>query len=505
MKHIRFDNRGFFALYLGLALTPFSFNGGPARQHSVYQGNGIKIGEVTPNSAIVWTRLTKIPVPLADGFRFRLPAEDKKDSKSKASKSKSKKKKKKGRTAKDTEPLYPDGLHADKMEGAMPGAQGQVRIGYYPNDKSSKPRYTKWLTVDPEKDFTQQVLIKNLLPGTSYSLTSQSRDGEMKVGATIKGSFRTAPDPKSRSDVKFAVITGQEYHRKDSVEGHKIYGPMKNLDPDFFIHTGDIIYYDKSGPRANSPDLARYKWNRMYAMPFQRSFHNHVASYFIKDDHDTLRNDCWPGQTYGSLTFDKGLSIFREQVPMGKSTYRRFRWGHHLEIWLVEGRDFRSPNTMEDSAEKTIWGKKQKKWFKDTVQKSDATFRLLISPTPLVGPDRKSKKDNHANPPFQTEGDELRKFISSQKNMAVICGDRHWQYHSVHPDTKVQEFSSGPTTDVHAGGSPGMDKNYHKYMAQIGGFLTVNLTSGMKYPRLVFKFHNVAGRVKYEYEMLAVK
>ena len=33
-------------------------------------------------------------------------------------------------------------------------------------------------------------------------------------------------------------------------------------------------------------------------------FKREVSSYFIKDDHDTLKNDAWPGQTYGELTWD---------------------------------------------------------------------------------------------------------------------------------------------------------------------------------------------------------
>src|SRR6185436_6509670 len=88
------------------------------------------------------------------------------------------------------------------------------------------------------------------------------------------------------------------------------------------------------------------------------------------------------------LIFAEGLGIFREQVPMGERTYRTFRWGKGVQVWFVEGRDFRSPNTMKDGPTKTIWGKEQKQWVFDTLRKSDADFKILISPTPLVGPDR---------------------------------------------------------------------------------------------------------------------
>ena len=43
-------------------------------------------------------------------------------------------------------------------------------------------------------------------------------------------------------------------------------------------------------------------------------------------------------------------------------------------------------------------------------------------------------------------------------NFFVVCGDRHWQYHSVHPTAGTQEFSVGAASDSHAGGTPGENK-----------------------------------------------
>ncbi len=105
-----------------------------------------------------------------------------------------------------------------------------------------------------------------------------------------------------------------------------------------------------------------------------------------------------------------------------------------------------SETAATDGSEKTIWGAEQKAWFKRTVKESTATWKVLVSPTPLVGPDRASKHDNHSNDVFAHEGDELRAWLQANapENFFVVCGDRHWQYHSVHPATGVQEFSVGP-------------------------------------------------------------
>ena len=52
---------------------------------------------------------------------------------------------------------------------------------------------------------------------------------------------------------------------------------------------------------------------------------------------------------------------------------------------------------MPDGPEKTILGSEQKAWLMKTLSESKATFKLVFSPTPIVGPDRKNKRDNHAN------------------------------------------------------------------------------------------------------------
>ena len=101
-------------------------------------------------------------------------------------------------------------------------------------------------------------------------------------------------------------------------------------------HLLSIVYYDKL---AKTIELARWHWQRTYSLGTNFEFHRRAGSYFIKDDHDTWMNDCWPSMEskfMGDFTFKQGLAVFLEQVPMGKRTYRTFRWGKDLQIWLVE-------------------------------------------------------------------------------------------------------------------------------------------------------------------------
>ena len=444
----------------------------PASTHAAQQANGIKIGEVSVDSAIVWTRLTLAAERNINGQSFP-------------------KNKNKNRRSQRYDDL-------DAMEGAVPGVVGSVRVRYWPSGKSDEAIATEWAVVSPDRNFTHQFRLADLVAGTRYAVVAEARaEGEDGISSTVNGSFVTAPAFDAIAPVRFSVVTGQDYPRRDDpANGHQIYPRMQELGVDFFVHTGDIEYYDKAEPFADNVELARFKWNRLYAMPFQRAFHNHTASYFMKDDHDTLKNDCWPGQTYGDLTWEQGLALFPEQVPMGKKTHRTIRWGRDLQVWLVEGRDFRSPNNMPDGPQKTIWGKEQKKWFYDTVTKSDATFRILISPTPIVGPDRGNKNDNHANKGFTHEGNEIRDFVSRQKNMYAVCGDRHWQYVSVDPRTGVREYSCGPTTNKHASGFSEKNRSdMHRYLKVVGGFLRVEVKRVNNKPVAIFRHHNVTGKV----------
>lgn len=458
---------------------------------------GIKIGEVTESTAIVWVRTTReaarvggdAPVPIV---RYRDPA----TGKLRASVD--------GHP--DREPVveFPNDSAVDTIEGAVPGAPGDARVLYRPSDTADW-QHTEWSAVDADRDFTHQFRLTALQPATHYDLRVETRAADGSAGQALDGGFTTAPPRDAPARVVFAITTGQAYNDQDAPGGgFRIYPAIRALDPQFFVHTGDILYYDKL---AKSLPLARWHWARMYSLPTNIDFHRHVASYFIKDDHDTWMNDCWPTletRFMGEFTFVQGQAVFLEQVPMGERTYRTCRWGRDLEVWLVEGRDFRSANTMPDGPGKTIWGTEQKAWFKETLSASDATFRLLISPTPLVGPDRDAKGDNHANQAFAHEGRELREFLAQQKNTAVLCGDRHWQYVSVDAATGLREFSCGPASDQHAGGWKQEDvRPEHRYLNVVGGFLSVTIERVDGVPVATFRHHGVDGRVLNEDRMNA--
>jgi alkaline phosphatase D len=468
-----------------------------------YLATGIKIGEVTTTSALVWARLTRSPQRVASDtdypdIRYIHPES--------------------GElvppppwpaTPADWVPVveYPQALTVDDLEGAVPGAPGEVRV-LYRGANETEWRTTDWAPVESARDYTVQIPLGDLLSDSEYALRVEARpEGSNTVSAAIDGQLRTAPDADEPARVVFGSVTGQDYINRDSPDGYKIYPAMLERDLDFFVHTGDVLYYDSW---AKDMDLARWGWSQMYSLPTNYEFQRQIPTYFMKDDHDVWLNDAWPSQTssfMGDFTFAQGQQIFLEQVPItGDTPYRTFRWGQDLQIWLTEARDYRDPNTDPDGPDKTMWGEEQKRWFMETVETSDATFRIAINPTPMTGPYTDPiEMDNHTNMAgFAYEGRELREFIARQNNMVVIAGDRHFQYVIEDPETGILEFATGPASNEHARGWSNDDvRPEHRYINVVGGFLLTTVTRQNGVPILLMQHFSVDGELLHEERLTA--
>ena len=295
-------------------------------------------------------------------------------------------------------------------------------------------------------------------------------------------------------------MTCQKYERLDHPGGLAIYPAMGALRPDFFVNTGDVVYYDQGPVIALTPALARYHWARMFALPTLRDFHRNHTSFFMKDDHDILANDCGPATRSGELTYADGVRLFREQTASPEQANRTFRWGRDLQVWLMEGRDYRTPDwTEKRTPAPTLWGREQIKWLGETLAASTATFRVILTTVPVVGPDRSNKDDNYANAGFAVEGNEIRELLARYPNLTVITGDRHWQYVSVDPATSVNEWSVGPSTAAHAGGwEEKTPRPEHRFLRTgQGGFLSGVVTPTATGASFELRLHDVDGRVVY--------
>lgn len=440
---------------------------------TVFFTTGFKIGEVSHNSAIIWTRLCgdaqRVPVwHERQDKTFRPPIK------------------------------FDNKMPVNKMDGAVKGAFGEVKIELISKKDTV---LIDWAYVSALKDYTYKTEISGLKSNTKYLVKLIGRKSEGQPETIVSGSFFTAPDADMAVPITFTSSTCQFFWSHDDPKrGFKIYDEMMKLKPKFHSQTGDYVYYDKPGPYVKTIEAARHKWHAMNSWPSLKEFYMETPLYIEKDDHDLLRDDAYPGRApLGELTFEDGLALWYEQTPIGKKPYRTQRWGKDLQVWFVEVREFRSDNRIEDNPEKTIWGKEQIAWFKKTLEASNATFKVLISPTPIVGPDRlKGKNDNHSNKAFQTEGEWLREYLAKH-HVFVVNGDRHWQYASVDPVSGLREFSQGAVSDYHAGGWK--QENVlpeHKFLRVKGGFLATKVYREKNIPFIKFQHYDVHGNVVHE-------
>ncbi len=455
-----------------------------------YFGNGFHNGWADQSSIVIWTRLTKNPEGNVDGQQFLdISREEEQRLDSLADKEKI------------HQAQIPAGYTLEDMVGASPGTSGEVRLTYYPEDQPDEKFETAWIAVEDGKNYTRQWDLKQLSPDATYHVVLEARkDSESKISDTIEGAFYLPPTSNQEKEIDFTIVSCHDYLRKDAPNGHLIYQSISKVDPDFYVHTGDIEYYDKQLPWAMTEDLMRFKWDRLFALPLQRTLWKNTTSYFMKDDHDALKNDAYPGTTYGTVSWERGLEIFdKEQFPSNEKPYKTIRWGKDLQIWITEGRNYRSKNTVPDQRGKTIWGEEQKNWLFTTLKESDATFKVLITNDPILGPDRKNKKDNYSNSNWQYEGDEIRDYLKQFDNVYITSGDRHWQYVTNLPGTTLWEFSSGAGADEHAGGWSQDDvRPEHKFLRVKGGYLYGHVFKENGVAKISFQHHDVNGNVVHE-------
>jgi len=475
----------------------------------VYAGQGILLGELTSTSVLAQVRLTRAEHLIPDSFAGR-----------------------DGRSMAD-----------------VPGVSGIVKFGLIPgSDSDDLPRAALWVdtvSVSGERDFIGRTQLTNLKPDTAYRLVTWIGTAEDSLRAGPVATFRTHPGRDSTQPIRFVVVTGMNYakfHGDDRMDralhlknnntalpaphsgpdkhlGYPGLDSILRLKPNFFVGTGDNIYYDTppgDDHRAQQVHELRQKWHEQFVQPRYRNLFAAVPTYWMIDDHDYRIDD---GDNTGTHlpAPETALQMMLQQLPYGPAdrdeqvkTYRTHRISRDLQVWFPENRVYRSPNAMPDGPEKSIWGAEQKAWLKKTLAASDASFKLLISPTPMIGPDDKRKFDNHTNfHGFRQERDEFFQWLKESgtgTDFYLVCGDRHWQYHSIHP-SGVEEFSCGALVDPNSRlgripGDPlstdpdGLIRQVYAQKERSGGFLMIETArTDTGAPTLTFRFHDEHGTV----------
>lgn len=401
--------------------------------------------------------------------------------------------------------------------GVSPGLEGSAYFEVSLAGSNAVSVRSPWIPVVEANDCIARAAISGLRPGTRYTYRALfKRAGSEKQILSRKGAFTTFQMPDGTAPVSLTVLSCMSYElffglgqprgrvgpwRAPAAgiarqRGYPAMDLIAKSDVQFIVATGDTVYYDHPASDqslwARTKAEMRAKWHRQFALTAVSDAFASRPAFFMKDDHD-FRFDDGDNAKAGMPTPKDGHDIFLEQVPIVTAqpaqTYRTRRVNKFLQIWLIEGRDFRSDNEAADGASKTMWGNEQRQWLESTLVESDAQFKLVISPTPIVGPDDAQKHDNQTtHGGFRTEGQSFLHFLRDKglvDNTFIINGDRHWKYHSIDP-TGVEEFSCGTVHrqnsrfGVVSGDPQGSDPAktiIQPYLQPLpdGGFITVNI------------------------------
>ncbi len=282
------------------------------------------------------------------------------------------------------------------------------------DDPSAQPVFAGEVPVDGETDFTGRFVLEDLAPGTRYQAVVWFADAEGPAGPPEIATFRTAPGASDSEPVRVVWggdLAGQGICR-DARDGFPIFTRILAERPDLFVGLGDMIYADDVchpvGPLGNAQvpgefgpatDLdgfrAHWRYSRedegfrvlLATTPYAAVWDDHEVVNDAGPHHDTRAEP--PYRAHAPL-LPLARRAFLEWNPLadGQILHRRLRWGRHLELFLLDTRQYRDSNLAPDDGPepKTLLGAGQRRWLEHAVAGSDATWKVIASSVPISIP-----------------------------------------------------------------------------------------------------------------------
>jgi alkaline phosphatase D len=294
-----------------------------------------------------------------------------------------------------------------------------------------------------ESDFTAKIALDRLAPGREYAVRLSFEDERGRRGETEVARFATASERRTpTSFVWTGDSCGQGWGINPELGGLVGYRRMLDTRPDFFLHSGDTIYAD--GPIAESvvepggqvwrnvvaegvekvaESLDEYRGRHRYTH-LDHNVRDLAADVPIVaqwDDHET-RNNWYPGQIlvddrYTEKRVDvlalRARRAWQEYQPIADPRahgrgdgfapariYRKVERGRHLDVFCLDMRTFKDPNTSGLEPSRThILGAEQTDWLIREVRRSRATWKVIAADLPLglVVPDGTVNQESLAN------------------------------------------------------------------------------------------------------------
>jgi alkaline phosphatase D len=346
-------------------------------------------------------------------------------------------------------------------------------------------------TVDATTDYTVKIPVDGLGPGRRHLWRALLVTEDGAAGVTAAGRFRTAPPSTNPAPVRLVWggdLAGQNVCR-DAEHGFEVFSAINALAPDLFVALGDMIYADglceAEGRYGNAQVLGGFEraadmsafrahWRYARADAGLRRLLANTAYLPTWDDHEVV-NDFGPlhdtrdtpPYSPGEHLLPLGRAALLEQNPITEHPdrpgriYRSLRWGRHLELLLLDTRQYRDANTAPDSATrpKTLLGREQLVWLEDRLRRTDATWLVIATSVPLSIPTgwppeggRDGWADFDAPTGFEQE---LRHILAvaadaGRSDLVFLSADVHfaaafsYRPQPQRPDFVVHELVAGP-------------------------------------------------------------
>ncbi len=316
--------------------------------------------------------------------------------------------------------------------------------------------------ISAETDFTGKIRIEGLNPSQAYDYQVVLAAGENHSNP-VSGQFRTAPAADLPAGFGFtfsASLGGQGYCRKTK-SGWTIFKTMLAAQPDFFILLGDSVYVDSACPAPQNVPGAEGPYSDLEGFRTRYRYHlldQHYAAllantpvYGTWDDHEILDN--FSGVSLNNIRpklFADGLQAYLEYWPVmspvddPQRIYRAVSYGRHADFFILDTRSYRDPIVNWDTnprtlQPKTMLGTEQFAWLQQGLDKSEATWKFIVTSVPLAYPTgwpqpEVDGRDGWANytekSGYEIELMALLFFIESHaiQNVVFLAGDTHWPF-----------------------------------------------------------------------------
>jgi alkaline phosphatase D len=332
------------------------------------------------------------------------------------------------------------------------------------------------------------VEIGGLAPNTCYSYAV-----DFESGAATRVHFRTAPSPSTSAPIRFhfSADVGPDEDLYD------IFDVMLGRRPDFYLNLGDWPYAD-SDPAARTIEQYREKYAAVRGAAAIGRFLRGVPVCAIYDDHEVYDNWDAAAAVESPDRFMAAMLAWEEQFPLTTPPgvrYRNWRWGKHLEVFVLDTRRHRSPRDAVDDATKTMLGSDQKAWLIDGLARSDATFKLVITSVPFcLG----YTVDDWSS--YLRERDEIIASVvdGGIDGVAMLTADRHWFEVRRHSESGILECQVGPLA-AGLGAMPEVQPPEVSFRTRTRNFGEIEITTDDP-PRIIFRCFDAQGAILYEEE-----